>query len=333
MKARGNLRRMRLAALGCLAIGLIGTASAQASIPLSGAVARPLDTTEQNATSHFHLHLNLGGSEHIKDFRTELAPGIGNDLSHPLCSPAAFKQDACPANSRVGSTTVNVSIGGIVPQDISGRLYYVDQDLAAGFVLPGIGIILDSPPPAPKAYQRGRTEIDQKRGGTSNVVENFPTSSGGLIDLPLRINSLDIVLNPDFYRNPPTCREATSNFIVTSYEDPGNPTEVSDSFLPTGCAPRELPTCAKRQATIVGTNRSDHLKGTRGRDVIVGLGGNDTIRGLGGNDIICGNRGNDRLIGARGRDLLVGGAGRDVLLGGPGRDRLYGGPGRDRQRQ
>ena len=42
-----------------------------------------------------------------------------------------------------------------------------------------------------------------------------------------------------------------------------------------GVAAADVPICAGRSATIVGTDADDILAGTDGADVIVGLGGND----------------------------------------------------------
>ena len=39
--------------------------------------------------------------------------------------------------------------------------------------------------------------------------------------MPIRINSLDIVLYPAFVKNPADCALATTPLLVTSYEDPG----------------------------------------------------------------------------------------------------------------
>jgi hypothetical protein len=85
------------------------------------------------------------------------------------------------------------------------------------------------------------------------------------------------------------------------------------------------PTCAGREATVVGTGGDDLLVGTAGDDVIVGLGGADRIEGRGGDDRICGGRGRDLLLGGSGADRLHGGAGRDALAGGRGGDRITGG--------
>jgi len=100
----------------------------------------------------------------------------------------------------------------------------------------------------------------------------------------------------------------------------------------------QVPRCAGKKATIVGSARADRLKGTRRADVIVALGGNDRIAGGRGNDLICagngndkidGGPGNDRLYGQNGNDKLGGASGKDSLSGGAGKDQLSGGSGRD----
>ena len=89
------------------------------------------------------------------------------------------------------------------------------------------------------------------------------------------------------------------------------------------------PTCAGREATIVGTAGDDTLTGTRKADVIVALTGDDAIFGLDGNYLICAMGGNDFVKGRAGNDLLRGGGGDDSLGGGPGDDTLRGGAGVD----
>ena len=61
---------------GDAALAAIPAAAAQASIPLNGAKGEPLDTTEANANTRFHIHLDLGGSEHIKDLTQTLPFGM-----------------------------------------------------------------------------------------------------------------------------------------------------------------------------------------------------------------------------------------------------------------
>jgi hypothetical protein len=226
------MRRLRHLALAlALPILLLPAAGAQAAIPIQNAVAKPTDTTEHGAHSAFHMHVDLGGAEHIKDMTTQLPLGIQPNATAPLCSNSAFDSDSCPANTKIGTTAVNVSVGGLVPQDISGRIYYTEP--APGDSFPGLGIWLDSPPPAPKSSQRGKTQISSETGGLETVIKNFPQDAGGV---PIRLNSLDIFLLSTFITNPAGCDPATTNFLVTSYEDPGVTSRASDTFTPTGCS-------------------------------------------------------------------------------------------------
>src|SRR4051812_46700203 len=223
-----RLRHLALAL--ALPVMLFSAGTAQAAIPIQNAVAQPTDTTQHGAHSAFHMHVDLGGAEHIKDMTTQLPLGIQPNAVAPLCPNATFDSDSCPANTRIGATTVNLSVGGIVPQDVSGRIYYIEP--AAGDVLPGLGIWLDPPPPAPKASQKGKTQISSETGGLETVIKNFPQDSGGG---PIRINSIDIVLLSSFITNPAGCDPATTNFLVTSYEDPSATSKSSATFTPTGC--------------------------------------------------------------------------------------------------
>ena len=221
-----------------LPILLLPAAGARAAIPLQNVVAKPVDTTEHGAKSAFHMHIGLGGAEHIKDLTQQLPLGIQPNATAPLCPSAAFDSDSCPANTKIGTTAVNVTIMSLLTQDISGRVYYLEP--APGDAFPGLGIWLDSPPPAPKSSQRGKTQISPETGGLETVIKNFPQDSGGV---PIRINSLDVVLLSSFITNPAGCDPATTSFLVTSYEDPGTTSRASDTFTPTGCPPLPVRKC------------------------------------------------------------------------------------------
>ena len=92
---------------------------------------------------------------------------------------------------------------------------------------------------------------------------------------------------------------------------------------------QNVPTCAGKRATIIGTDGPDVLRGTARADVIVGNGGDDRIFAGGGNDTICGNAGADNIQGGDGADLIIGGYGNDRLIGSNGNDDIRGGVGDD----
>jgi uncharacterized delta-60 repeat protein len=111
---------------------------------------------------------------------------------------------------------------------------------------------------------------------------------------------------------------------------PGSPGGGGSGGGGGGGSKAKVPRCARKKATIVGTNRADRLKGTRRNDVIIALGGNDKIDGGRGNDLICAGNGNDSLKGGAGKDRLYGQSGKDTESGGDGNDKLDGGPGNDK---
>jgi Ca2+-binding RTX toxin-like protein len=108
------------------------------------------------------------------------------------------------------------------------------------------------------------------------------------------------------------------------------PTSIDAGDFPAGVAvDAKSSSCAGREATVVGTGRSDRLRGAYGEDVIAAGGGDDTVAGLRGDDTICGARGHDEIGGKRGDDTLRGGRGKDELRGGRGSDGCRGGGGSD----
>jgi len=102
-------------------------------------------------------------------------------------------------------------------------------------------------------------------------------------------------------------------------------TVIKCPYLPAGL--EEVPLCAGKPATCVGTDGHDLILGTDEDDVIVAGAGNDVVHGDAEDDIVCGGPGNDSLMGARGADRLFGGPGNDWLFGAPGDDELNGGDG------
>ncbi len=330
------MRRTLIAALLALALLVPAAGANAAGIPLSGTVAQPLDTSQAGAQTRFRFHVNLGGSDHVKDFTTRLPFGLAFNADTPQCTQAAFnaEPETCPAPTRVGTTTVNLSAAGL-PQTAPGKIYFLEP--AGGGGLPRLGIILRPGGGAPPARQIGEARVHPQTGAFETVIENFPTTAGTTFPwnmVPIRINALDIVLAQAFIKNPPECGTKTTNFLVTSYEEPNTTSIAGASYNVTGCAPvRPAGTCAGAPLTVAGTGGRDVIRGSPRRDVINAFGGNDVIRGLSGNDVLCGGRGRDQLFGGKGKDKLVGGAGPDTLRGGAGRDKLVGGPGRDSERQ
>lgn len=325
--------RKLLITAACAVVSVLALAApAAASIPLENVRAAPTNTTERVQPARFAIHFELGGSEHIKDLTQRLPQGLETDQFYPTCTEAAFMSDTCPAASQAGESTVNLTVLGLLPQDVTGQIFFLAPRPGS---FPSLGIRLDSPDGFKDAHQIAEIRINQELGVIESIIRDFPQTAelqaGG--GVPIRINSLDVVLYPEFVNNPADCGLKTTTLLVTSYEDPGTTSTGSGSYTTTGCAPvRPRAKCNGLRVTKLGTRGANRLRGTPRRDVISGLGGADVIRGLGGNDIVCGGKGPDRILGNAGNDLLIGNAGNDRLIGGRGKDRIRGGTGRDFER-
>lgn len=140
---------------------------------------------------------------------------------------------------------------------------------------------------------------------------------------------------------------------ATNFSD-ADSDRFADVFLrrPVYAKEPQLPGCAGRIATVIGTPGRDFLLGTKRKDVVVALGGDDRIRTFDGGDRICAGGGRD-LVEAGGNgegggfDLVFGEGGpdrielepelgtangqggNDLLIGSKGGDSLRGGPGND----
>ena len=319
------LMRRTLLAIVLLALAVVAS-PAHASIPIQNVSAEP-DNKTINRPANFRIHFELGGSERIKDLVQTLPPTVSSNSGQAECPEAQFNMGSppeCPANTQVGTTTVELTVGA-APETLQGKIYFLENLK--------LGIFLDAPDPSDD--QRQIVQLTIKATGVESRIENFPTMAtiGGVPVAPIRIDALTVVLKDTFFRNPAVCTPATTRLSVTSYEDPDTVSTGSASYTPTGCRPAvRRGKCNGLRVTKLGTAGTDTLRGTPRRDVISGLGGRDVIRGLGGNDVICGGGGPDRIFGGRGADLLIGNKGNDRLFGGRGKDRLRGGVGRDVER-
>src|SRR4051812_8552263 len=135
----------RRIALLALAISAIAAAPAQADISISNVQAKPANT-KAGGNSDFTLSFNLGGSESIKDLDVNLPAGLlGNPNNAAKCTQAQFNSDSCPASSKVGTQTANVTVGvfpAAVTSDASGDVFNLVPDKPEPAQL---GIRLDAP--------------------------------------------------------------------------------------------------------------------------------------------------------------------------------------------
>src|SRR3954469_5422270 len=114
-----HLRRLTLLAF---AIALLAAAPDQADITVTNVHAASADT-QAGGDSDFTLSFDVGGSEAIKDLDVNLPAGLlGNPNAPTKCTPEQFNGAPCPATSKVGTQTVNVTLL-VLPTDVSGEIF------------------------------------------------------------------------------------------------------------------------------------------------------------------------------------------------------------------
>ncbi len=226
---------------------LLPAASANAAFSLSGLVAQPNDVMQAGGHPNFHIHLGVTGDEDIQSLTTQLPPGlVGNPLAPGLafCTQQALNANSCLPTSQVGTTTSNVTINGLISQDVPGAVYNVipnpGEPGRLGIVLQAnvIGVNLSDPIILQGAIS---TRPDFGLNTTINGLPNMATLTipllGGLLPagLPVstHINSIDLVLSNKFMRNPTSCNQATTVFNAVSYSN--TPASGTASFTPTNC--------------------------------------------------------------------------------------------------
>jgi hypothetical protein len=223
------------AALIAFAIALFAAAPAQAAITISNVHAAPA-SAQAGAHSNFTLSFDLGGADSIKDLDVALPPGLlGNPNSATRCTKAQFDGDTCPASSKVGTQTVNATVG-IVPMDLSGTVYNLDPHTGEPARL---GISLQNPGGITgTTHLESVVSIRSTDNGLTSSIRDIPNSVGGL---PLHLNSISLTLNADgangkkFMTNPTSCAAAVTKLHAVDHATTPGTADGQASFTPTGC--------------------------------------------------------------------------------------------------
>ncbi|MEA2307075.1 MAG: hypothetical protein QOH43_4355 [Solirubrobacteraceae bacterium] len=244
--------RLWTAGLAVLASLVVATA-AQAAPSLTSVSAAPADPTA-GAHSNFTVAFSLSGlgdvaaGDDLRSLSIELPPGLVGDPNAPgaTCSSAQLHADACPAATRVGTTTVTADVTlGLVPltgQSIPGDIYDV---AVAGTEAARLGIVLRPnlvglPAALPKVILespvRVRTATD---AGLTSTVDDIPATEPTLAGTAqLKITAMSLTLEAAangnaFMTNPTSCAEATTRITAGTYA--GGSATGSAAFTPTGC--------------------------------------------------------------------------------------------------
>jgi hypothetical protein len=228
-------------ALATVALAVL-PATAHATVTITDAKIQP-STAAAGAHPDLTVDLSFGESpatDDLKDLTVVLPQGlVGNPKAADRCSQSDFQADACPAASRVGTTTVTTAptIGiELPPQDSSGDVY----NLVPQGGEPGrLGVIVrPSFPGASKLFlQSGVTIGPETDYGLRTMFADLPRMSGAVA---IRATRQVLTLNGQaahgaFVTNPTGCDPATMTVTAASYDDPTHPATATASFTPTAC--------------------------------------------------------------------------------------------------
>ena len=170
-----------------------------------------------------------------------LPPGLAGDpFATPRCSETAYRADACPEASRIGSVEVRATaiIAALpVPQTATGDLYNLDpagpEPARLGAVIRPTGGLLG------KLFVPTTIHARATDGGLDSVVADLPTEVSG-IQLYTERMAFTLQGRPaggtgPFMRNPTSCNPATTTVEATPYGEPATTVSKTSSFTPTEC--------------------------------------------------------------------------------------------------
>jgi hypothetical protein len=217
-------------------------ATAGATVSITDAKIQPSTTA---AGGHPNLTVDLSFDESpttddLKDLTVVLPQGlVGNPKAADRCSEANFQADACPASTKVGTTTVT-AIATILlvdtEQSSDGDVYSLTPQ---GSEPARLGVVVrPSFPGASKSFLESAVTIGADTNyGSRTTFTDLPRMSGSV---PIRITRQVLTLNGQaahgaFLTNPTGCGPATMSVTAASYDDPTHPDNATASFTPTAC--------------------------------------------------------------------------------------------------
>jgi hypothetical protein len=231
-----------------LAILLLAAGPAHASISISNVQAKPANT-KAGASSDFTLSFDLGGDESIKDLDVNLPAGLlGNPNNAAKCTQAQFNSDTCPAASKVGTQTVNVTAG--VTTDADGEVFNLVPDKPEPAQL---GIKLNTP--LGIQHLKSDVTVRPSDSGLTSTIRDIPNMLG---IVPLHINKISLTLsarsgaNKAFMTNPTSCNPAVTALHAVGHS--GGQANGQGSFTPTACD--QLPFAPKLTAVVGAKGRT-----------------------------------------------------------------------------
>jgi hypothetical protein len=215
----------------------------------------------------------------IKSFTIKLAPGVlGDPTSTPACPTFLWHASACPPETVLGHSVTRTRPGNgsdtVLP--VPSVIYNI-QTLGLEPARLGTTVFPSNPAgPLPIVVTLRTDDPDpDQRYGINSALFGIPRNLGGVAALPYEIDSHLCATVPcaptdvkdpasveplpnssvpyrPFFRNPTSCKPATSTLIAESWDLETVPDEMSSTFTPTGC--ENVPFAPK--VSVDSTNKS-----------------------------------------------------------------------------
>jgi hypothetical protein len=207
-----------------------------------------LTPSTTQAAGHPNTTISIGFSGgQVRDLTLDLPPGmIGNPETKAKCSQTAFRADACPSSSSVGTVKVIAAALGLLNLQVPGTVYVLEPESGDAATL---GIVVRATGGLPivgKIFSVAHfTAVPNGAGDyfLRSTIKNLPNTATavlGLVPVPLTLRQLTLSLKAAgnspgayFLTNPTGCDPATSAAQAVSYSN--EPAGAQSSFTPTGC--------------------------------------------------------------------------------------------------
>jgi hypothetical protein len=178
-------------------------------------------------------------TDSVKDAFVRLQPGLlGNPQNAGFCTQAQFQADSCPADSKVGTVTVEAIAYLIVvptPTTSQGTVYNLKP---TGGEPARLGIVVNAAEGLSKLFLQAPVYVRPGPDGygLESTFADQPKDAG----VPVQITKIALTLNGraskgTFMRMPTSCAEGNSLSRANSWEATGTFSQKEFKMTPTGC--------------------------------------------------------------------------------------------------
>ncbi|MDX6674665.1 MAG: hypothetical protein QOH11_2083 [Solirubrobacteraceae bacterium] len=252
-----TVRRAACALVLGVAAAATFSGAASAAVSVTSFSVTP-STTQAGGHPNLVVDTSLASNpdtDDVKSLNVVLPQGlVGDPRSAGRCSQSAFTADACPADSKVGITTVTATLQTLgsstdSPGDVYSLAPLGSEPARLGIIVrPALG-----PMSLQKLFLQSPVTVGPSTNfGLSTTFDNLPRQVSGF-DIRtdrLKLTLFGQVAHGPFISNPTYCHSAIANTTITSYDAPGS-SSASAGFTPTGCD--RVPFAPLLQGSVVTT--------------------------------------------------------------------------------